>query len=258
VIVLSDAGAFTHSIKAKEKENGRKASKSRILARGNKAMNASWNGSPSVLLIYHNLAMPRTPNGTAIVAATNQSPSNQNGTMRLSSGGAPSKILTIPAKANLPTIFIRNGHSNNLTISNISAPDGPSILVQMIGPGIAGVTALNFPIGTPTALSAGQAASGNATAQWMHLVIQSTAPTLGVLGIIGGPANASGDNGYVIAINAAQNTGPGGPRPPDGYYATTKTNSYTFVFNWGAAPIFIANLSPSTAQPLSIVMSATV
>ncbi len=227
-----------------------------LLGHADSAINASWNGSPSVLLVNQNLAMPQTPNGTTIIASTNRSTINNGGTLGLTSGGAPPQFLDIPANANQPTILIQNWKSNNLSISNVSANNDTPILVQMVGPGIPGITPLNLPINTATALSAGQSAAGNASPQWMQLLIQSTAPTLGILGIIGGPPDGTGNNGYVIAVNATANTGPGGAPPPAGYYATTTSNSFTFQFNWGSHQVFVSNLSPSTAQALSIVMRA--
>ena len=227
-----------------------------LLGHANSAINAAWNGSPSVLLVNQNLAMPQTPNGTTILSSTNQSSMNNGGTLGLTSGGAPPQFITVPANANQPSILIQNWNANNLSISNVSANNNTPILVQMVGPGIPGITPLNLPVNSTIALSAGQIAAGNANPQWMQLLIQSTAPTLGILGIIGGPPDGTGNNGYVIAVNSTANTGPGGAPPPTGYYATTTSNSFTFQFNWGSSQVFVANLSPSTAQALNITMRA--
>src|SRR5258708_14023050 len=212
---------------------------------------APWNGSPSVLPVDQNLEMPQTPNGTAILSLTNQSLNlNNGGTLSVMSGWAPPQFLTIPANTNQPTILIQNWNANNLAVSNVSENNDPPILVQIVGPGIPAITPLNLPIGMPAALSAGQIAAGNTGPQQMQLLIQSTAPAPGILGILGGPDDGTGNNGYVIAVNATANTGPGGNPPPAGYYATTTTTSYTFQFHWGSTPIFPPNLSPSPApQP---------
>src|SRR5712675_363682 len=75
---------------------------------------APWNGSPSVLLVYQNLEMPQTPNGTAILSLTNQSLNlNNGGTLSLMSGGAPPQFFTVPANTNHPTIVIQNWYANN-------------------------------------------------------------------------------------------------------------------------------------------------
>jgi hypothetical protein len=85
--------------------------------------------------------------------------------------------------------------------------------------------------------------------------MQSTAPTLGIIALVGGPPDQRGNNGYVFAVNATANTGPGTPLPaPPGYYATTTNNTYAFQFNWGSSLVFVANMSPSTAQAVSVLL----
>jgi hypothetical protein len=222
------------------------------------SVNATWNGSPTSLLVSQNIVMPQTPNGTTVFAATNQSTINNQGQLSLTSGGGAPQFVDVPAFANQPSVLIKNWQANNLSVTNISVNNNTPILVQIVGPGIPGITPQSLPIGgTGVGLAAGQCAAGNASPQWMQLLIQSTAPTLGILAIIGGPPDTSGNNGYVIAINAAANTGPGtGVNPPAGYYATTSGNSYAYQFNWGSSQVFVANLSPSTAQALTVVMRA--
>ena len=89
----------------------------------------------------------------------------------------------------------------------------------------------------------------------MQLILQSTSATLGIIAFIGGPPNDTGNNGYVVAVNASSNTGPGtGNPPPEGYYATTTSNTYTYSFNWGSSLVFAANMSPSTASDVSVTM----
>jgi hypothetical protein len=217
---------------------------------------AAWNGQPMVLLVNQSASMPQTPNGTMVFAATNQATQNNEGTLILTSGGTLDS-LTVPALANAPTVRMNNFRANNLNVTNTSANNATPILVQAVGPGIPGITPLPLGIGTPIQLAFGQSAQGNTNPQFMQLVIQSNAPTLGVVSVIGGPQDASGNNGMVIAVNAASNTGPGtGMAPPMGYYATTTGNTYTYSFNYTGASIFVSNLSPSTAQALSILLRA--
>lgn len=224
---------------------------------GQLMVNGAWNGQPSTLLVNQSVGMPQTTNGTMIVTATNQASQNNMGQLALTSGGAQPLMLDVPPLANQPTVQMNNWKANNLNITNISANANTPILVQAVGPGIPGLTPLALPIGTPLQLGFGQVAQGNTSPQYMQLVIQSTAPTLGIVGWIGGPPDASGNNGYVVAVNATQNTGPGtGVNPPQGYYATTTSNTYTFSFNWQGSVAFVANLSPSTAQALTVLLRA--
>ncbi|CAM2069756.1 hypothetical protein SCOR_30555 [Sulfidibacter corallicola] len=224
---------------------------------GRNSVQDSWNGQPTSLLKDQNLNMPQTPDGTMILAATNQATENNQGTLAITSGGSQPEFPNIPALANEPTIFIENYHANNLSLTNISANDNTPILVQGVGPGIPGINPQNLTTQEPVTLTPGQAAQGNASPQYMQLVFTSTTPTLGVVGLIGGPLDKDNNNGYVIAVNATSNTGPGtGNEPPPGYYATTTSNAYTYAFNWGSSTIFVSNLSPSTANPVQVTLRA--
>ncbi|MBV9762142.1 MAG: hypothetical protein JO340_16380 [Acidobacteriaceae bacterium] len=221
------------------------------------SVNAAWNGQPTTLQVNTNISIPQMPNGTAILAATNQSTQNNQGQLSITSGGGQPTFLNLQANANQPTIVIQNWNANNLSLTNISANNNTPVLVQVAGPGMPGVTPASLPIGSSIQLTQGQLAQGNASPQWMQLLIQSNAATLSIVGVIGGPTDNSGNNGYVIAVNASQNTGPGtGVNPPAGYYATTTSNSYAYTFNWGSSLVWVGNFSPSTAQPVSITMRA--
>jgi hypothetical protein len=221
-------------------------------------VNGIWNGWPYTVLVSQNIGMPQTPNGTTVLAATNQATQNNQGMLSLTSGGAAPQFLNPAANAFQPTILINNWLANNLSITNISPNNETPILVQVVGPGVPGISPLGLPIGLPgVPLAPGQCAQGNASPQFMQLLIQSTAQTLGIIALIGGPPDATGNNGYVFAVNAAANTGPGtGVTPPPGYYATTMANSYPFQFNWGSSLVFVANMSPSTAQEVTVLMRA--
>lgn len=239
-------------------EKGTAQAKQKFLVIDQNPVNASWNGQPTTLLVNQNVVIPQTPNGTTIFAGTNQTTQNNQGQLSLTSGGGQPTFLTLNANANQPSILVQNWQANNLSVTNISPNTNTPILVQVVGPGMPGVTPISLPIGpTGVQLSLGQVAQGNASPQWMQLLIQSTGPTLGIIGVIGGPPDASGNNGYVIAVNAISNTGPGtGQAPPPGYYATTTSNSYVYTFNWGSSLVFVANMSPSTASGVTVVMRA--
>jgi len=99
-----------------------------------------------------------------------------------------------------------------------------------------------------------QVAQSTANPNWMQLQLTANAATQVILAIVGGPQDASGNNAYVIALNASANTGPGGVTPPIGYYATTTANAYTFQFNWGGSTLYVANLSAATATPATVAL----
>jgi hypothetical protein len=59
-------------------------------------------------------------------------------------------------------------------------------------------------------------------------------------------------------LNASETTGPPTQKPPlqEGYYATTMGNTYDLRFNWGAASVYVANLSPQTAMPMTVLLQS--
>jgi hypothetical protein len=219
------------------------------------SVNAAWNGSPVTLNPGQNVNLPQTTNGSMVLVYQNMATQNNNGQLSLTSGGSQPTFLAVPALANQPSVDIDNWQGNNLSVTNISVPNSATpIWVAAAGPGLPGVTPSALPMdGSAISLSTGQCAQGNALPRYMQLNVQSNAGTLTIFAIIGGPANNTGQNAYLVSVNASANTGPGtGVTPPAGYYATTTSNVYSYVFNWGSSAVFVANESPSTAAAASV------
>ena len=220
------------------------------------AANANWSGQGQQLAVGQNANMTRTANGTMIFMYFNQSTENNAGQLSLSSGGSLPSNLDAPALSSQPSLLINNWNANNLSVTNNSANNNTPIWISAYGPGVPGQTPAKLPIGTPVPLQTTGTAQGTASPQWMNLVMQCGGATLCILGVIGGPADASGNNGYVIALNASQETGPPtGNAPPAGYYATTMSNSYTFRFNWGSSSVYVVNMSPATGLAATVTLS---
>jgi hypothetical protein len=221
---------------------------------GRFTVDPSWNGAPLLLSTNQNAVMPQTPNGTMILAYWNLSTQNNAGTIAITSGGGEPSFRPAPALLNQPYVWMNNWQTNDLSVTNVSANDDTPIQIQAIGPGVPGTTPLPLPLGpTGQQLGYGKTAMGTALPQAMQLVIRSMDSTASTVGIIGGPQDGSGNNGYVIAVNYPNDSGPGtGTAPPAGYYATTTSNSYTLSFRWGSAQIFVANLSSLNAAPVQI------
>jgi hypothetical protein len=215
----------------------------------------SWNGSWITLGQNDSATIPQTPNGTVILVAANVSTLNNQGQLTLSSGGSMPTTVTVPALSSQPTVVVQNWGANNLTVTNTSRAANTPIMIALCGPGMQGSTPVTLTANGPSVvLGTLQSAQGTTLPQYMQLITESNAPTLGVVGIIGGPLDATGNNGYVIAVNAASSTGPPSPAPaPAGYFATTTTNAYAFpVNNWGSSQVYALNLSPATAQVLTV------
>lgn len=221
-------------------------------------VDATWDGSPKILLVNQNAKMPQTPNGTMVFAYLNTSTENNAGTLSITSGGGAPVFKNVPALNNQPSMLIDNWKSNNLSVTNISPNAETPIQIQAIGPGIPGTKPMPLAVGTPgVQLGYGQTAQGNALPQWMQFVVQCDASTTAILALIGGPPDPNGNNGYVFAVNYSTDSGPGtGVAPPEGYYATTKNNSYTFTLNWGSSVVFVANMSSLNAAALTVLLRA--
>lgn len=223
---------------------------------GRNTVASGWNGSGLVLAVNANAVMPQTANGTMILGWVNQASQNNAGQLALTSGGSRPQFLEAPALAAQPGMLIANWHANNLSLTNVSPQQATPIWISAFGPGVPGQSSLALKAdGTSIALATGQSAAGKALPQWMQLILQSNTPTLCIFGIVGGPVDAGGNNGYGIAVNASANTGPGtGTSPPPGYYATTTGNAYTLPFNWGSSLVYAVNMSPATASGARVLM----
>lgn len=219
---------------------------------GQNSINNNWNGSPVTLNVNESVSMPQTPNGTMIFGYFNQSTQNNSGTLIATSGAGAPTSLTAPANSLQPSIWMNNWQANNLNVTNTSANANTPIWVSAFGPGVPGQYPLSLPSdGTPVPLVPAQSAQGNALPRYMQLVMTCNAATLAIFAIIGGPGT---NNGYVISVNAAYNSGPDGQPPPKGYYATTTGNSYPFSFNWGSSLVYVVNMSPATTSGANVLM----
>ncbi len=223
---------------------------------GQNVVIAAWDGSPITLLVNQSANMPQTSNGTMIFSYRNVATQNNAGTLGVTSGGAAPIFYNNVMPSLQPSIVVNNWNANNLSITNVSANSDTPFGIQAIGRGIPGPTPLTLNTGTTLAVGPGQTAQGATSAQWMQLVIASIDSSLGVLAVIGGPVDGTGNNGYVFGINYGSNSGPTGPPPPAGYYATTTSNSYTLQFNCGAVPIFAANMSALNSSGIKLTLRA--
>lgn len=222
---------------------------------GQFTVDEAWNGSPLTLEVNQNANMPQTPDGTTILSYQNLAAQNNHGEISITSGGSTPEFKPVPALTNQPEMLIKNWKANNLSVTNISANSETPIRIQAVGPGMPGTNPLDLPIGTPLAIAPGQTAQTNALPQYMQLIFKCTSGQKAIFVLIGGPPDETGNNGYAVMVNDSANTGPPGDTPPpQGYYATTKSNAYTFSFNWGSSVIFVANMSGTTSTGSEITL----
>lgn len=215
--------------------------------------NANWDGSPTTLAYRESAAMPQTTNGSMVFAYQNTASLNNAGKLALTSGGSQPTFLTAPALLSQPNILVNNWQANNLAVTNVSVAAATPIWIEAFGPGLPGQKPVALAINTALTLKPGGIAQGTSTPNWMQLTLGTNTGQLIVVAIVGGPQDQSGNNAYAIALNSPSgNTGPGtGTAAPQGYYATTGGNNYSFEFNWGSSVVYIANMSPSTASSLT-------
>jgi hypothetical protein len=222
---------------------------------GQEAVGQAWDGQRQTLAVKQGVTMPQTPNSSMILGYWNESRQNNDGKLAVTSGGSQPQFLPVPALMNQPSLLVRNWAGNYLNLVNVSADASTPIAVQAFGPGIPGSPPARLTVGTPLRLGALMTAQGTAAGSPMQLTLSTPTAHLSVLAVVGGPPDSSGNNAYVIGLNATADTGPGGAPPPPGYYATTTGHAYAFQFNWGFSAIYVVNLSPSTAAAVSVELN---
>jgi hypothetical protein len=221
---------------------------------------ADWNGNGTTLAVNGQVQMPQTPDGTLVVGYWVTSGQNSAGQLQVSSGGTSYPPLTVPALLPQPQILMNNWQANNLKITNTSPNGTTRIWVSAYGPGIPGITPAPLTVGGPArTLGTTSSAQGVTLPARMQLQISAPSGFLGIFAIVGGPLDTTGNNGYVVAVNAAVTAGPGTSNPtgtpPAGYYATTTGNAYTFSFNWNGALIYVVNMSAASVSGQVLLLS---
>lgn len=199
---------------------------------------SNWQGEAITLPVDQTATMPATPAGSMMFAFQNMATMNNAGQLTLTSGGGMPEYFVSPALLQQPNVLIRNWQGNNLNITNTSNNPKTPIWMEAFGPGL-GPTPGTLPINQPTAIAVEQALQGQTPPTYMQLLFQFDTSDLALFGVIGGPADQTGNNAYAIALNSSSgNTGPGTPNPaPPGYYATSGGNKYTFSLPWRATSI---------------------
>ena len=216
------------------------------------ASQASWNGAATVLATTEQASMPQTPNGSLVIGYLNRSKQNNQGEITVTAGGSAPLAYLVPAFQQILSLLVDNWQANDLTITNTSVAPATPILVQAFGPGIPGATPVNLPIGSSIALGVAQAAQGPSKPKASLLRFTANSGALTIVAIVGGPLNPPDQtNAYVIALNVPDST-----PPPAGYHAIVAGNAYDFPFNWNAAIVYVANLSPVGAAPVLVTMVA--
>jgi len=226
---------------------------------GRFSIDETWNGSPLTLNPSDNANMPITPSGSLALVYQNISTINTMGQLAVTSGGGAPTFLNVQSLQNQPKVWINNWQGQNLSITNTSMPGSNTpISIAAYGPGMPGQTCVTLPAdGTSVPLAPMACTQGTALPRYMQLIFQEPSGDLAIFVFIGGPADSSGNNAYMISVNDSVNgnTGPGtGQPPPPGYYATSTSNNYIYSFNWGSSTIYVANMSPASSEPASITL----
>ncbi|HEX8681267.1 MAG TPA: hypothetical protein VF707_03070 [Ardenticatenaceae bacterium] len=203
--------------------------------------NGTWDGSPVTINQDQSKQLAPAPNGTLVFAYQNTGTTTSAGEVTLTAGGGQPTSLPAPAGTNQPEINVRNWKGNTLSVSNTSDSATP-IWIAAMGPGQKGVTPTNLPAdGTSVTVDQGKAVQGTAVARYMRLNLRAPSGNLTIFAIVGGPTDKGGNNAHVIAVNGQDTV-------PEGYYASTSNNYYSYEFNWGSATVFVANLSPQASS----------
>lgn len=215
---------------------------------GANAVTQTWDGSRLTLEVNQSALMPQTPNGTMLFAWENVSSQNNNGSLGVTSGGAAPTFLVAEALTHQPCVWVNNWNANNLNVTNVSPNVTTPIDIQAYGPGLG--SPLPLEAGTPLQLASTQAAQGDVEPKYYQLILQVTGSALGVIVVIGGPRDGTGNNGYVFGVNVPATPPPSGC--PATYTGQTTGNTYTYLLNWGSSTVYVANMSAT-----SVVVTVT-
>ena len=206
---------------------------------GQSVVEPNWLGMPMTLAKGDSATMQHTSNGSMILAYQNTSSMNNAGKLGLTSGGSQPQFLPAQALVLQPTILINNWQANNLTLTNASVAPNTPIWIAAFGPGLGSPPLILQADGKPVPVTLYTALRATSLPNWMQLGFQASSGGLSVFAIIGGP-QVNGNNAYVIALNSQCDTGPGTATPaPPGYYATTRSNNYSYEFRWGSSLLFV-------------------
>lgn len=212
------------------------------------AASSTWSGIGMSLGKDAQVNMPQTPNGSLVFGYFNQTRENNQGELILTSGGGYFNDIPVPPLQSAPGIVVYNWAASNLAVTNTSLNATTVIYISAYGPGVPGQSPVPLNIGTPVNLGTTASAFGKTNPQNMRLKITVSGSAMGVFAIVGGPADASGNNAKVIAVNYPVNT-----PPPDGYYAVTSANAYVLNFNYNGQSVYVVNMS-ATGAPLGQVL----
>ncbi|MFL6257217.1 MAG: hypothetical protein ACJ74T_19590 [Pyrinomonadaceae bacterium] len=238
------------SKKSASKKSASATASKRSGATGSLGALAAWTGTPTTINRNENLQMSQTPNGMLIFSYFNQSKMANSGTLIVSSGGSVQPPLNVPGLANQPLMLINNWQGSNLSVSNTSVTTTP-IWIVAAGPGMPGQPCKTLTSdGTSLTLGIYACGTANPPPSPAMLSLQANTSKLTIFAI------QVQNTVWVVALNAAQEAGPNtqnpNTAPPAGYYATTTTNNYQSVWNWGGASVYIVNLSPGTSIPAQV------
>jgi hypothetical protein len=207
-----------------------------------------WNGIGTTLAVNGSVNMAQTPNGSLVFGYFNLTTQNSAGQLILTSGGGYYNEVPVPPLQSAPGVVVNNWQASNLTVSNTSDNPSTSIFISAYGPGVPGQSPRTLQLGISLNLGTTDSATGKTNPQNMRLKITVSGSAMGVFAIVGGPLDSSGNNAKVIAVNFPQ-----GMPTPDGYYATTSNNAWTYNFNWNGDSVYVVNMS-ATGTPLGQVL----
>jgi hypothetical protein len=215
--------------------------------------NASqWSGAPLSLGAGATAVMPQTPIGSAALLAQG---GMVTGELTLTAGGSQPQTIFVPGSADAPVVTVANWMGSSLAVWNSSGDPASSIVIALAGPGLPGLPPpAALTAGTPVALLPSTSAQG-VTQFGASLSISASFAQTATACVIGGPLDASGSNAYMIQLNSpAGNTGPQGPPPPPGFYATTSASTYRLPVPWQFSNIWCANFSSAETPAITLLL----
>jgi len=191
--------------------------------------------------------MAQTPNGSQILAYLNTATVSGEATLTIETPPQPPQLLQLPSGEAAPTFQANNWWANALRLTNVSANANTPVWIRMFGPGMPGEQPHRLTPDTPLRLPRLQTATGYIGGR-AQIVLEADSGELTTVAVIGGPADAQGNNAYLFGLNCV------GPAPP-GYTIATASNSCSWPFSWNSQT-FVANLSAENSVPLKVTLKS--
>ncbi len=196
-----------------------------------KCPSKGWCGAPRTLEARKGLTLDPTPDGDLLVAAQNESASNDEGKIALTSGTDPPVCFAVPALRNSPVFLIEDYGGKSLKVTNLSL--SAPVQVAAYAPCYGGAAQPLPDDGAFVPIGPYCIRTGPTQPNYMQLIMKGATFTVFT--------TFFGADPTVYCLNASD-------PPPLGCAKSTQNNQITVMDNWQGECIYMVNLSAENSS----------